>query len=701
MSMEEIFGTFIAESRDLLDEMERGLFVLEKTPDDPELLNSVFRAAHTIKGSAGLFALEAIVAFTHTTENLLDALRKGEVAVNAELINDLLQVVDILREMLDQAERKEPLQVDRPDVLRLVNAMQQRLTGISGRALATGSGPKLEVVPPSSRNWHLSLHFHPDVRRSGNDPVVLLRYLSKLGDVLSVEPFEQKPLAASDFDAEQIYLGFEVRLRSARPREEILAVFDWVAEESRIELIGPDPDTEAFRQALGRLPDAPEAIVARWQACGSLDSNQTAQLLAAPDETALTASSATAAVAERQAASGGRGDGEARFIRIDARRLDKLINLVGELVIAGSGARTLATQSGSEELIEANSSILQLVEDVRDSSLSLRTVPLETIFSRFTRVVRELSRDLGKDITIEFEGGETELDRSLIERVSDPLMHLVRNAADHGIETPEQREQSGKNRQGTIRLNAFYDSGSVVIEIRDDGRGIDADRVRRKALEAGLIRADQILSVDQIYDLLFQPGFSTAKEVTNVSGRGVGLDVVRKNLIKIRGSVEVTSTPGEGSHFRLRLPLTLAIIDGFLVSIGREKYVIPVDMIRECIEAPVLRGGERTCDFFNLRGTVMPYVRLRQLFDSTGPIYARENMVVTQVGDRVAGFVVDELLGESQTVIKPLGRLFSRATGVGGATILGTGEVAMILDIPSLILSIDRESRTELGHLAA
>lgn len=704
MSTEEIFATFIAESRDLLDEMERGLFALEKTPDDPELLNTVFRAAHTIKGSAGLFSLEAIVAFTHTTENLLDALRKGQIEVSADLINDLLLVIDILREMIDQAERKVAIPNDRPEVARLVRAMQQRLSHLGG---ASAHGPSSEpdkAANTVSQRWHLSLYFHPDVRRAGNDPVALMRYLEELGEVLVRMPFEQLSLDSDDFDAEQISLGFEVALQTERPREEILAVFDWVAGESQVELIGPGSDLEGFRQALQRLPGDPQAIVSRWQACGSLSAAQAAELSAPATRVApavQSAAEATAAVTEKQAAAGARNDGEARFIRIDARRLDKLINLVGELVIAGSGARTLASQSGSEELIEANSAILQLVEDVRDSSLSLRTVPLESIFSRFTRVVREISRDLGKEIAIEFEGGETELDRSLIERVSDPLMHLVRNAADHGLETPEEREKSGKSPQGTIKLSAYYDSGNVVIEIIDDGRGIDTARVRQKALDSGLIRADQVLAPDQIYDLLFQPGFSTASKITNVSGRGVGLDVVRKNLTQIRGSVEVTSTPGQGSRFRLRLPLTLAIIDGFLVSIGRSKYVIPVDMIRECIEAPTLQTGNRASDFFNLRGTVMPYVRLRQLFGSDAPARGRENMVVTQVGERVAGFVVDELLGESQTVIKPLGRLFSNAMGVGGATILGTGEVALILDIPSLMLSIDRESRDHLQQLAA
>jgi two-component system, chemotaxis family, sensor kinase CheA len=692
MSMEEIFATFIAESRDLLDDMERGLFVLERSPDDAELLNTIFRAAHTIKGSSGLFSLDAIVSFTHTVENLLDALRNGRLNVDPSLVNDLLRVVDVLRQMIDKAERREPVDAGGGDIQALIRAMQARLGAGGPRAADAPPDKSHGGSDPGSRRWHLQLQFDADTARAGIDPLSLIRYLDRLGQVRHVEPWGMDRLTNRGFDPEQIYVAFDIAYDSPASREEILSVFEWTTGNTRIEVLGPDPEPAAFRALLPDDTAQKQAAIMRWLNCGSIDAVQADRVLGASSAQGAASDSA------RTMPATSRADPEARFVRVDARRLDKLINLVGELVIAGSGARMLASQTGNEELTELSASILQLVEDVRDTSLSLRTVPLDTIFSRFTRVVRELSQDLGKQIEITFEGGDTEIDRSLIERVTDPLMHLVRNAADHGIETPDIRAQSGKPAAGRIHLHAYHDSGSVVVEIQDDGRGIDAERVRRKAIDNGLIRSDQPLTQEQIYDLLFQPGFSTASTVTNVSGRGVGLDVVRKNLAQIRGSVEISSRHGLGSSFKLRLPLTLAIIDGFLVSLGKEKYVIPVEMIRECIEAPMLTDADRACDFFNLRGTVLPYARLRKLFGRNGNNGAvRENLVVTQIGDRVAGLVVDELLGESQTVIKPLGPLFGGAAGIGGATILGTGEVALILDVPALINTLDFAALPEGG----
>ncbi|MCR9091189.1 MAG: chemotaxis protein CheA, partial [Proteobacteria bacterium] len=594
MSMEEIFATFIAESRDQIEEMERSLFALEQAPDDAELLNTVFRAAHTIKGSAGLFALDTVIEFTHTAENLLDALRHGQLHVDAELISELLRVVDVLRVLIDCASRREDPPSPHREKDDLIAAMARRLTAIGKSAPDAPSGAAADDVAAesdtsaSSACWLLSLRFDPRIAKSGNNPLGLLRYLRELGTVQQIVPVEAQPLSADGYDASQLYLGFEIAMRSDASQQELEAVFEWVAEDSNIAVLGPQPSPDVLSKRLRELPGDPEAVIAAWERCGVLDARAAARLRGAPEEDASVVDGSPKeahavpqeAVSKAQAARTVRGDGEARFIRIDSRRLDHLINLVGELVIAGSGARMLADETGNEALIEANEQFQQLVEDVRDSSLSLRTVPLETIFSRFTRVVREISHDLGKTITIDFEGGETEIDRSLIERVSDPLIHIVRNAADHGIETPEEREHAGKDPMGRIKMRAFYDSGSVVIEISDDGRGVNPEKIRQKALSLGLIEAEQVLADEQLQDMLFEPGFSTAQSVTNISGRGVGLDVVRKNLKQVRGTVSLNSAVGKGSTFTLRLPLTLAIIDGFLVTVGTEKYVIPVELIR-------------------------------------------------------------------------------------------------------------------------
>lgn len=712
MSMEEIFATFIAESRDQIEEMERSLFALEQAPDDAELLNTVFRAAHTIKGSAGLFALDTVIEFTHTAENLLDALRHGQLQVDAPLISELLRVVDVLRELIDCAARHEDPPDPHTEKQALIEAMARRLAAI-GKIAPIVDNASTEQAPPQQGRWLLSLRFDPDIAKSGNNPLGLLRYLHELGTVMHVIPIEALPLDSEAFDPGRLYLGFEIAMLSDASAEELLAVFEWVVDESNIAVIGPQPSLDALAERLKGLPGDPETVIAAWQQCAMIDAEAAATLRGAapkaplaageePDEMKEEQAGAQAAVSKAKAAKSNRSDGgETRFIRIDSRRLDHLINLVGELVIAGSGARMLADETGNEALIEANEQFQQLVEDVRDSSLSLRTVPLETIFSRFTRVVREISNDVGKNITIDFEGGETEIDRSLIERISDPLIHLVRNAADHGIEMPEEREKAGKDAMGRIKMKAFYDSGSVVIEITDDGRGVNPQKIRAKALSLGMIDEEQAIPEEQLQDMLFEPGFSTASEVTNLSGRGVGLDVVRKNLKQVRGTVGLQSELGKGSTFTLRLPLTLAIIDGFLVTVGAEKYVIPVELIRECIEVPALQSESGGFGICNVRGAVLPFVRLSRWFNRPDSDNKRPNMVVAQVGDRYVGLLVDELLGESQTVIKPLGRLFSGVPGIGGATILGTGEVALILDVPAMVRTIDADTRATLEQAAA
>ncbi|WP_420427996.1 chemotaxis protein CheA [Algiphilus sp.] len=711
MSMEEIFATFIAESRDQIEEMERSLFALEQAPDDAELLNTVFRAAHTIKGSAGLFALETVIEFTHTAENLLDALRHGQLHVDAELISELLRVVDVLRVLIDCASRHEDPPSPHTEKDDLIAAMARRLAAIGKSAPGAASKAATANGDDAGQQgrWLLSIRFDPDIAKSGNNPLGLLRYLRELGTVMHVVPVETQALDADAFDASRLYLGFEIAMLSDATKQELEAVFEWVADDSNIAVLGPQPTTEALAKRLLELPGDPAEVIAAWEQCAVIDAKAAAILRGAPkDDTPAveahpkeTQATSQEVASKAKAAKASRSDGETRFIRIDSRRLDHLINLVGELVIAGSGARMLADETGNEALIEANEQFQQLVEDVRDSSLSLRTVPLETIFSRFTRVVREISHDLGKNITIDFEGGETEIDRSLIERISDPLIHLVRNAADHGIEPPVDREAAGKDPMGRIKMKAYYDSGSVVIEISDDGRGVNPEKIRKKALSLGLIDEDQAVPDEQLQDMLFEPGFSTASAVTNISGRGVGLDVVRKNLKQVRGTVGLNSAVGKGSTFTLRLPLTLAIIDGFLVTVGTEKYVIPVELIRECIEVPTLQSDSGGFGICNVRGAVLPFVRLSRWFNRPDSDNKRPNMVVAQVGDRYVGLVVDRLLGESQTVIKPLGRLFAGVPGIGGATILGTGEVALILDVPAMVRSIDADTRASLEQAAA
>ena len=374
---------------------------------------------------------------------------------------------------------------------------------------------------------------------------------------------------------------------------------------------------------------------------------------------------------------------ENNLIRVDAGKLDQLINLVGELIIAGAGARMTAQQVGHPQMLESTELLARLVEEVRDSALTLRMVQIGATFNRFQRVVRDVSHELGKDIALSISGGETELDKTVVERITDPLTHLVRNAMDHGIEPLAVRQARGKPAKGNVRLNAFHDAGSIVLEVADDGGGLDPQRILAKAQERGLITEGQVLSEKETFNLIFEPGFSTADQVSNLSGRGVGMDVVKRNITALRGSIELDSVLGQGTCVRIRLPLTLAIIDGFLVGVGQAGYVIPLDLVEECIELETTDCQEQ--GHVSLRGEVLPFIRLRDLFEDESQAPRRENVVVVSYAGQRAGLVVDHLMGEFQTVIKPLGKLFGTCRGVGGFTILGSGAVALILDIPGLL----------------
>jgi len=375
-----------------------------------------------------------------------------------------------------------------------------------------------------------------------------------------------------------------------------------------------------------------------------------------------------------------------RVLRVDADKLDKLINLVGELVISGASSNLLATQIGNENLLESMSQMSRLVEEIRDNTLTLRMVQIGETFNRFKRVVRDVSKELGKEVQLEINGGDTELDKTVIEKIGDPLMHLVRNAMDHGIETAEERQATEKPMNGTLKLNACHESGSIVIEVEDDGRGLNKEKIMAKALECKLVSEGQVMTDNEIYKLVFEAGFSTANEVTNLSGRGVGMDVVKRNIEALRGTIEIESEAGAGTKVAIRLPLTLAIIDGFMVGVGESCYVIPLDMVLECLEMENI-DTEKPNDqgYINLRGELLPCIRLDEMFNEEIRTDTRKNIVVVEFAGFKAGIIVDELLGEFQTVIKPMGKILQNLRGISGATILGSGDVAVILDVPSLV----------------
>jgi two-component system chemotaxis sensor kinase CheA len=681
-------ATFVVEAAELLAEMESGLLELERGADGDEVVNAVFRAAHTIKGSAGLFGLDDIVAFTHVLESVLDRVRAGEIAISAELVASLLPCRDHLVVLCERvaAGQTAPDPRDLPIGEELLGRLRGYLAEPDGPGRA-GDGTPGDGTPAAPvRPVHLSLRFGPDSLRNGMDPISFIHYLSVLGEVSGVTTMDELLPQACSMDPEACYLAFQVTLRTDANLGTVAEVFDFVRDDGDIRVL----DSAAGQHEI-------DDLVASFGPLGSrvLELVERSGIVPVPGLSGLPVPGGTVPGGSGPAGSvtvpgarqapegrpGERGGHDIRTIRVDAARLDRLIDTVGELVIAGAGAAECA-QRGGEELRAAIGEVTRLIEGVRDGALRLRMVPIGTTFGRFQRVVHDVGAALGKDVSLVISGGDTEVDKAVVEHIGDPLMHLVRNALDHGIESPAERVAAGKPAQGTLELRAFHDSGSIVVVVTDDGRGIDPDRVLATARERGLVEPDATPSESDVYALLFEPGFSTAQQVSDLSGRGVGMDVVKRNVVALRGGIEVSSTPGAGTSVRIRLPLTLAIIDGFMVGVGATTFVVPLDQVIECVAVPPDGRGR---DYLDLRGEVLPLIRLRQLMAVPGVRPARENVVVVEHAGVRTGLVVDTLRGEFQTVIKPLGPLFARVRGVGGSTILGNGEVALIIDVAALV----------------
>lgn len=665
INLDQAQQTFIVEARELLQAMEQSLLQLENEPDDQDAIGAIFRAAHTIKGSAGLFGLAPIVGFTHIVEDVLDRLRDGDIAVDADLIALLLKCGDHMLELIDvvasRGEALTPAALQRGEALREALGVYHPLHATTADAVTAkaADGESAEVL------WHISLRFGADVYRNGMDPLSFLRYLQTLGQMVQVDTLTDSIPALENFDPESCYLGFEIDLRSTASHATLNEVFDFVRDECEVQITAVD-----------------EAPI-------NLASTGTELVTQAEPNHRSTAPQRVATASEAKPRDG-------NYVRVNADKLDELINLVGELVIASAGASLLARSCNHDPLHEATSTVSGLVEEILDGALHLRMIPIGDTFNRFRRVVRDVSQELGKDIDLLISGAETELDKTVVEKIGDPLMHLLRNAMDHGIESAEARRAAGKSSKGHLSLNAYHDSGSIVIEIADDGAGLNRERILEKAQERGLVASGAVLSDQEIYNLIFEAGFSTAEAVTNLSGRGVGMDVVKRNITLLRGTVDLDSRPGQGTVVRIRLPLTLAIINGFLVGIDQATYVIPLDMVQECIELDEpQRDSSREQGYLDLRGEVLPLVHLRDHFNHEGPAARRQNVVVVRYAEHKAGLVVDDLLGEFQTVIKPLGKLFGALRGISGSTILGSGAVALILDVPALLNQlVQMEART-------
>lgn len=647
MDMQAVRSVLLDEARELLAEMEQALLAIETQGSDSQLINAIFRAAHTLKGSSGMFNLQLVVEFTHLMENLLVQVRTGEQPIDAPRVSLLLNCGDYLSRLFDNvADGREDEDPDPVTRARLCAELGDYLEGVQ---LQTVSDDQAAQNAEGATHWRITLRPQPQVLAHGLDPIPLVQYLADMGQVLDLQLLQENLPPLSELDPESCHLGFVLELQAQVERSAIEQALEFIEQDCDIQIEALDDSQDVF------IEEERLALTDYTERTGALDATET--------------------IRNRSS--------EQVFIKVDARKLDELINAVGELVIRNSACNSHPAINQDPDLSELLEDVGQLVEQIRDRALNLRMVPIGEVFQRFPRVVRDVCKELGKRIELKVSGAETELDKSMVEKLTDPLLHIVRNAMDHGIESIEDRLAAGKPEQGTLALNAYHQSGSVVIEISDDGRGLNTERILRKAIERGLVEPEAQLAERDIYNLIFAPGFSTAEKVTDLSGRGVGMDVVRQNIEQLRGTVDIQSTPGKGSTFRIQLPLTLAIIDGFQVAVGDADFVLPLDLVVECLEFHEQHGN----DVFSLRGQPLPYLRLADRFDIPRKQNARECLVVVQCGDQRAGIVVDRFVGEIQAVIKPLGNLLSGMRGFSGSTILGDGSVALLLDIPALVSS--------------
>jgi len=707
---------FQQECSDLLTDMEDALLLLESNPHDNDQINAVFRSMHTIKGTSGVFSFDDVVNFTHVAESVLDNVRSGKIEIGGDLIALLLECMDHTKILVQLAiSEKNITAEDKSKENELLTQLNGYLDSTKDlkedNSLQEQALVEKEDIDDAvdSKYWHISVRFDHEVLVHGMDPLSFFTYLKKMGNIISLTTIHDQLPLNEDFNPENLYLGFEIVYDSDAEKQQIEQTFEFVKEMCVLYILPPKDSIARYAEMIHALPEDTMRlgeILVRSGAISMDELENALQLQAEPKNSKNTPAPLGEVLIDKKAVHEEVVDAalvkqnqnqnmskSQRVLRVDAEKLDLLINLVGELVIAGATTNMVAAQLGDEKLLESMSGISRLVEEIRDNALNLRMVQIGDTFNRFKRVVRDVSRELGKDIKLTINGADTELDKTVVEKIADPLMHLVRNAMDHGIESAQDRDNKGKSVQGNLELNAYHDSGCIVIEVKDDGKGLDRDEILKKAMEKNLIADSQVISEKEAFQLIFEAGFSTAAKITNLSGRGVGMDVVKKNIEALRGTVDVESNAGDGTKVSIRLPLTLAIIDGFLVKVGDSSYVIPLDMVHECIDLSDQNSDDKEQGYINLRGEVLPFLKLREYFKEEGPESTHKSIVVVQQGNYKAGFVVDGLLGELQTVIKPMGKILKDLRGISGATILGSGEVAVILDVPNLI-----QRATQISH---
>ncbi|MCX5804818.1 MAG: chemotaxis protein CheA [Proteobacteria bacterium] len=691
--------TYKEETNEQLLELEESLLELEETPDDGELIGKVFRIMHTIKGSGAMFGFDDIAAFTHDIETVYDKVRAKEIPVTKELINLTLLAKDRIKSMLDKTPLDEALEGLTPS--EIVTAFKMFASG--GEALP----PLFNLTPPvEGASFHqincesatYRIRFKPstDVFFTGTNLLLLLDDLRSLGECKVVAQIDNIP-PLDEINPEYCYTSWDMILTTDQGINTIKDVFIFIEDscELTINIIdckSINEDEEDYKK-IGEIlvekgdlrKEDLQEVLNQKKYLGEI---LVEKGLVVPDKVA-------SALVEQEHVRRMRDKSKAKedaqtSIRVPAEKLDTLVNLVGELVTVQAHLTQTTSFFHNAELNAIAEEVERLTVELRDNTLNIRMLPIGTTFGRFKRLVRDLSVELGKEIELVTEGAETELDKTVIERLNDPLIHLIRNSIDHGIEPPDVRVSKGKPKAGTILLSAIHSGGNVIIRIQDDGKGLDKEAILAKAEGKGLVAQNADLTEKDIFGFIFHPGFSTAREVTSVSGRGVGMDVVQKAIDSLRGLISITSVKDKGTTVTLTLPLTLAIIEGLLVAIGRSNFVIPLSIVEECVE---LTGEDVKKSYgrniARIRGELVPYIRLRNEFNIRGERPPIEQIVVTGRNGERMGFVVDQVIGEHQTVIKNLGKFYRNVEGISGATILGDGTVALILDATKIAKNVE------------
>ena len=680
---------FRQEASELFEVLEGALLDLGQRPDDRELVDSAFRALHTIKGSGAMFGFDKVASFTHEFETAFDRVRKGEIKPTHELISVALAAKDYIRALIEDPQSTDDI---------IGEAILDDLKRFVFPDPAAALVAEIVVAPPlapfesKQAGWRLYLEFESHILRNGSNPLDLLEDLCKLGPCFVVPVTDGIPFL-DEMEPEDCYLKWDVKLHAACDKDAIDDVFMFVSDEMKLTL-SPLEHVEAPALApLFQLLDEELAAVADMPA-PLVDEAAAAPVAEQP----VTKAEPKSEPKPEPKLEAKRDDRGIATVRVQAERLDELMDRVGELVIAQARLTQLASSGSDLSIKMIAEEIERLASSLRDTTMGARMVPIGSLFGRFRRLIHDLSRDLSKPVEFVTTGEDTELDKTMIECLADPLVHLIRNAIDHGIEDTATRSANGKTEQGRIELAAVHSGAQVLVTVKDNGGGLNTARIRAKAEEQGLIAAGAVLTDHEIHQFLFHPGFSTAQTISALSGRGVGMDVVKRTIENMRGSIDLSTKSGQGTTVTLRLPLTLAIIEGLLIRVGEGRYIIPLSAVEECIELTAEDERSRGRNFLNVRGNLVPFLRLREIMSASGAPDRHQKTIIISTGDTHVGLVADQIIGNHQTVIKSLSKLHSDVTMFSGATILGDGTAALILDVAQLVALA--QSKVEKQHIS-